>query len=490
MRAKSLRTNGGSLEPLRRRTSALRSRAARSAAGAPALAVLLSFAALPGAAEAFTPTTALGQIGNTENERRTGDGIQTVCQNLPGPGSRTSSQDDLSAACTAMVENALELQGADINGNQSLGLTREELGNTVMTVATEELAATKSLATELASRQLGTGLGRLSAIRSMGRLGSASVRFNPFADIAANEAGAGGRPLVTGGGAGDALIGSWSLFANLNYGVGDRDTTDNEDGFDYDNWAANLGGDYRLNDRNLVGAILSYGSSEVDFDVTSAVPGGGIDSDSWGVTLYGSHMADAYYIDGLVGYSSADYDVERKIVLPGFTSRTARGDTESDAVMISVGGGMDVSRGQLTYGPYARLAYQLTDVDGYTETGANGLNLTVEDQEWKSLTSVIGARGSYAHSAAWGVLVPQARLGWVHEYKNDRQVTSAFFAVDPNQNRLTTITDDPDRNYFELGLSVSAVMRNGLQAFFDYQTLLGHEYVSDHSFTLGLRREL
>jgi len=33
-------------------------------------------------------------------------------------------------------------------------------------------------------------------------------------------------------------------------------------------------------------------------------------------------------------------------------------------------------------------------------------------------------------------------------------------------------------------------MREGVQAFFDYQTLLGHSYVNENRFTLGVRAEL
>jgi outer membrane lipase/esterase len=116
--------------------------------------------------------------------------------------------------------------------------------------------------------------------------------------------------------------------------------------------------------------------------------------------------------------------------------------------------------------------------------------LTVDDQDWDSLTTTLGGGASYASSRDWGVLIPFARVAWVHEFENDSQKMKAFYTVDPQQNNLVAQTDDPDRDYFELGIGVSAVMRGGLQAFFDYQTLLGYSDLTDHIFTIGIRSEL
>ena len=247
--------------------------------------------------------------------------------------------------------------------------------------------------------------------------------------------------------------------------------------------------------------MISYGSNDIDFESVStgtgvpSLPGGGIESDAWGVAFYGTYFKDNFYVDGLIGYSQTDYDIDREILLfdannPNLTvSRTAKGDTDSDSYTLSVGGGFDMQKGELNYGPYARLTYQNTDIDSYSESGALGLNLDVDSQEWTSFTSAIGVRASYTKSTSWGVVVPQGRLGWVHEFDNDSERFTAVYSNDPGKNKLINITDDPDRDYFELGFSVSAVFSGGVQAFFDYETLLGLDEVTDHAFTLGVRAE-
>ncbi len=457
----------------------------------------LALAGVAGSAMAYEPTTTLGSLGATENQQRAGDAVQTVCgQFASGSIPVTNAlEQDLFDRCRAMVHTANSIAGGAGATADSLSLNAEDLGNVVMTVAAEELAATNAVARDMSAGQSRIATARLQAVRAGNRFGFTGNGITNMADASSSYSG------ERGGAAGDLFSGPWGFFANIEGGFGDRDRTDNEDGFDYDSWGFDVGMDYRVTPNFIVGGLVNYRNGEVDFDDIStapgiaSIPGGGIDSDAFGIGAYGTYYADNYYIDGLIGYMRTSFDTKRTIYLPDAVNpantviRTAKGDTDSDGFQASVGGGMDFARGNLTYGPYGRLEYNYTDVDGYTESGALGLNLEVDSQDWESLTSVIGGRFSYSYSTSWGVLVPQGRLGWVHEFMNDSQKMSAIYAVDPGRNELISITDDPDRNYFELGLGVSTVAPNGMQVFFDYQTLLGHEYFNDHRFTLGVRGE-
>ncbi len=460
-------------------------------------------------AVAYEPTTFLGQIGQTELQQRTGDAVQTTCGQLSQLDNRSSLQEDLFERCGNMVGNAAQLTGNQ-SGAEPLSLgwdTEEELGAIVQTVANEELAATRSMATELSAGQASVAFSRLQAVRggalfgAYGNgvgLGQALAESDPRAQLSDH----------TGGGAGDSMVGAWGVFANVNYSTGERDGTDSENEFDYDSYGITVGADYRLSNHTILGGLVSYETLDSDFDDNSnfstspsSTPGGNIDADSWGIGLYGTHYIDQFYVDGLIGYTSTDYDIDRRILLPlgpapgggagaVATDRTARASTDADSLTLSVGGGMDLNSGALNYGPFARLTYQDTEVDGYNESGAQGLNLTVEDQDWDSLTLALGGQISRASSQDWGVLTPYARLAWLHEFEDDAETMRAFYTVDPQQNELIAITDDPDEDYFELNLGLSAVMRDGVQAFFDYQTLLSHRYIDDHSFTVGVRLEL
>lgn len=470
-------------------------------------ATLIASALYSAGIHAYQPTTILGQMGRTDLEQRTGDAVQTVCGQL-GLITRTALQNDLFDRCGNMVGNASAILAAGHPAQpKSLGWTTEaEVAAMVLTVANEELAATKSMATELSAGQATSAFARLGAVRGGARFGALQSGADAFGQIADNELpqNLGG---ALGGAAGDTLGGAWGFFANANYRTGERDGTDREDEFDYDSKGVTVGADYRLDDNTVVGGLFSFDRLDADFDDNSnfinspsGSPGGSIDADSWGIGVYGTYYQDNYYLDGMLGYTYTEYDLKREILLPlgapsvnpaaVTTSRTAKGDTDANSWTLAIGGGMDMHSGSLTYGPYARFTYQKTSVDGYRESGALGLNLTVDDQDWDSITTTIGGQASYAMSQDWGILTPYGRLAWVHEFGNDSETMRAFYTVDPNRNNLIAETDDPDRNYAELNVGVSAVMRDGVQAFFDYQTLLGHSYVDDHVFTAGFRVEM
>ena len=192
----------------------------------------------------------------------------------------------------------------------------------------------------------------------------------------------------------------------------------------------------------------------------------------------------------------SDYDMKRNIFIPTKTdvsgvSDTAKSDTDSKDISLSIGGGYEFGEGQWSYGPYARLTYLSADIDSYQESGAeaSGLNLNADGQKWKSFTSVLGAQFSTTLSYDFGVVIPRGSLGWVHEFENDAQEFTATYVADPRNNILRASTDDPDRNYFELGLGVSTVLKGGTQLYLNYDTVLGFENLTQNIISLGGRWE-
>lgn len=459
---------------------------------------LLAMAHTASATDLATP---LGRIGLTPLQQQTGEAVNTVCPQLGELASRTPAQQDLFDRCGNMVGNAFELEG--LTGgprDKSLGLSQEALAAAVQTVANEELAATKATTTDIAGSQLNAGIARLHAVRSGTQFGLASLPGRDWNRLASLEPDHGTRAL--GAGAGDPLGKHWGFFLNGRYGSGDRAGTDRENAFDYNRWGLTAGTDVRLSPAVVLGGLLSFNQIDSDFEPNPAAPGGSIEADNWGLGLYGTFYRDAFYLDGLIGYNKTSYDLKRRILLPlgsdfdetnptvQATDRIAIGATDSDNISLSLGTGLDLQHNLINYGPYARLTYLRINIDGYDEQGAFGLNLTVDEQNWSSFTSVIGARASAALSQSWGVMIPQLRLGWSHEFKNDARQFEAFYTVDPNRHLLLARTDDPDRNYLELGLSLSAVLPFGLQTFADYQRLLAHQFINEHVVTLGIRAEI
>lgn len=443
----------------------------------------------------------LGQVpGATELQSNTGTSVQRTCMGLSGLGDeRTMLQQDLFERCRELVQTA---PGTPDEFN--LGLQPAELNAALQQVATEEAAAAGSLATEISSANAATVISRLVAVRrGVSGFGLSGLNLqNTHGQQAAmtgveSYSGLG----QSGGGAGDDtssfLGGKLGVFINGNIGTGDKDETEREDGFDFDIWAITVGADYRLTDNLVLGGAFTFNNLDTDFDTTPTVSGGEVEADGWNLTFYGTHYGDNYYVDGLIGFGQSDYDLNRRILyqpgmgaanpVPGPRDRTAKADTDSDEFAVSIGGGYSFSGGGFTYGPFARLEYVTLDIDGYKETGAQGLNLQVEEQDIDSFQSVLGGEVSYALSTGFGVLVPQARLGWVHEFADDDRRIKATYINDPNQFQLVAQTDAPDRDYGTLLIGLSGVFQGGAQAFLAYETVLGLRDIEEHLFTIGGR---
>ena len=441
--------------------------------------------------------TLLGGFGQTQLQQDTGDAVQKTCKGFIDADANPM-EIPLFATCGAMVSTARDLDNEDLNPPRSLGLTEDQLAASLQQIATEEFAATESMATDISSSRMDPVITRLAELRG-GVRGFSVAGLFPGADtetlLAAHKPGSN---AALGGAAGDELGSPLGGFINASYGTGDRDNTDRANSFDFDSYNISAGLDYRFGDDFVLGAAITYYDIDSDFDNKPTVSGGSIDADGWGGSVYGTWYKENFYVDAVAGYASSDYDTDRNIRIPSNNPmvadivETATASPESDDYTIGIGAGYNFNRDALNWGPYFRATYINVDIDDYREKGAesSGLNLDVDGQEWESMTTVLGAQANYAVSSEFGVWVPFARAGWVHQFEDDATEMTAVYVDDPRKNVLRARTDEPDSDYAELGIGVSAVFQGGMQAFFNYDTLLGLDELTTHLFTIGVRMEL
>ncbi len=109
-------------------------------------------------------------------------------------------------------------------------------------------------------------------------------------------------------------------------------------------------------------------------------------------------------------------------------------------------------------------------IESFTESGS-AFNLRNSSQDLDSVTTVLGAEISYAISTALGIISPQIRVGWLHEYENDSRTVKAVYPGDPGATPINVFTDSPDRNSVPFGASILATLPRGFSAFLDYGTV-------------------
>lgn len=221
---------------------------------------------------------------------------------------------------------------------------------------------------------------------------------------------------------------------------------------------------------------------------TSGFSGNGT-TDSFLAGLYGNYRQDKAYADAVLGYAYSYNQMWRQISIPTLQQRLAQGRAGSNQFYGQVEGGYRFDLGTTADAfvtPFARLQGYTGTQNGFTETGAQSLNLTVAQQTTNSLRSVIGVQLGGAMDLGWREkLALQFRLGWSHEYANTARPVAATLAGAP-LSPFTTYGIAPQRDGAVLGFSANTAIADGTSLYLRYEgNLSGQD--STHALTAGVR---
>lgn len=426
----------------------------------------------------------------TPNQRSVARAVDSLCSALGDRQQQvglTSAQQDLLVRCSLIIDN-------DSSPQQQQQAVRSLSGEQVTTQGSTAVDFSRVNVSGLTSR--------LSALRQ-GVTGISLAGLSISKDgtpIPLDALIAGAKALLGGGASadeGDSLFGNkLGLFITGRYGSGDRRTSQNEIGFDFDSKALQIGVDYRFTNSLVLGAALSYGESDTDFYDRS----GGLEGETLSGSLYGSAYGERLYVDFLASYGGVNFDSTRHIAYRdarGSVDLTALGSTNGYLATGGLSMGYNLGKGAWTFTPNVAITGTWMRTDGYAENGAVGLDLQFGEQKADSWDAQAGLMVGYVFSAKWGVLTPQIRGSYVHQEQDRGDVFVRFvndpFSSAPQRDLETGFlirTDDPDKRFFRWGASVSAVFKGGLSGFVDYQAFHGMRNVSYGEFSVGLRYEL
>ena len=158
------------------------------------------------------------------------------------------------------------------------------------------------------------------------------------------------------------------------------------------------------------------------------------------------------FVDGILSIGLNEYDSAREFQSAG-TNHNLNGDTEGSEYALSIGAGYEFHLQNLTFVPQGRINYLNVEVDSYDEmSSGSGLSLNIGEQDIESLVAALSASVSLAYSTQYGVFVPYASIEWEREFKNDNRAITARFLSDPSSSNFSVLTNNPDRDYFNLGL--------------------------------------
>lgn len=446
------------------------------------------------------PARQLSELASlTPNQRSMGGLVDRTCDRLQqihtaDPNALTPAQQDLLSRCGAL-KNADNSLAAAVSGLNAMD------GQEINALATQSRNFSNLQLTNLSSRLVALRQG----VKGISTAGLNVLDENgnrlPLQELASLiKYFAGGAGGDEEGGLLDERLG---IFINGSVRTGKKDETPQGSGFDFDSSSLTIGADFRIRPQFVVGGAVGYGRSKTDLGALT----GRFDGDTLSFTAYGSAYGEHLYVDFLAGYGSLDFESVRRIryvEYPGeanerLIDQTALGNPDGDQVWLGFSAGWDFSRKGWSFTPELSLSYVESTIDAFNEriegTGlGSGLALAFDKQTIESLTMRGGMRAAYSISKRWGVITPQVRLAYVHEFEDDPDVirvdfVNSPFANDPTQPELGAfvVTEVPDKDYFSLSAGVSVQFARGISAFVDYETLEQLKSITSHEFSFGIR---
>ena len=358
------------------------------------------------------------------------------------------------------------------------------------------------------------GLGNLSGDSESSMNPSQGLGRNQMTLAAAQAHGHDARErndaLTRGGESVEVEAGPFSLMAHANGGSFERTastaTGDLERAYDGDERSLEFGFDYRASAATVLGLIA--GARRADYDYVAENPGvnfapqanaGGADIDTYYLTGFASFgLGSNGFIELSGGFDTSSQELRRNPIFQESTRTQAqvngvlRADADGDTTWASLNGGFDFGGGGWSAGLYAGATWTKSDLDAYTERDPNatGLAMHFDSTSRDSLLGHAGARVAYTFNTAHGVVVPQLRVEYQHEFENDIDSVATNFVLDPDATLFSVAGAEHDDSALEAGFGISAVFNNGWQPFLNVDVLTGNDDFERTRITLGVRVEL
>lgn len=194
-------------------------------------------------------------------------------------------------------------------------------------------------------------------------------------------------------------------------------------------------------------------------------------------TIYLGYNCGPWFVDNFFSAAWNHYTGFRHIQFPGL-DRTANADYygREYSALFSVGYN-SYYRSGLTVTPLASLELSKLDIDDYTETGANSLDLMELGQKYDLVQSSVGLSVGYPFMYDCGIVWAEVHSNWlydIHQYQINK--TSTFSGGGPSFN---TIGVKPARNQVNAGVSATFYTAGNLSLVASYDFNYRKNFISN-----------
>ncbi len=339
-------------------------------------------------------------------------------------------------------------------------LTLGELGEAFATLSPDSYAGATGASFDL-SRQFSQLLEQRLALMRSGGYAQAPAPTPPILLASAGSDDDLGRYLASPRQA--QVQGGSGLWINGFGQWGAQGGDDGYTGYAHTTQAGALGFDRALADGLIVGLSAGVAGTQIDLDHDRG--DGRIDSTSGAV--YGSYFTQRFYADASLAYGRNRYKNHRRITI-GADQRYASSDHDGDVFSAFLGGGYTFDVGRWRLGPFGSLQYTYLDEEGFTESGAESVNLRVDGRDTDALVSELGLRVFREWQVPNGSLIPEVSAAWSYDFDLDERVIRASFTGAPGTS-FAVAGQDVEPHGAVLGAGLTYARQGGFAASLKYR---------------------
>jgi uncharacterized protein with beta-barrel porin domain len=273
----------------------------------------------------------------------------------------------------------------------------------------------------------------------------------------------------------------WGLFVDGNGIFSTMDNINNLGRYNSQGGGVNVGASYRWNENLTTGVYVGYQGLQAQYEngsrlIDNAVRFGTFASwgDDWG--------PGQIYVNAIVGGAYHGYDIDRKIQF-GTIDRMAQGRPGAWELDAALATGYNLEAGGFVFGPVTSLQYTYVAVQGFTETGAQSLNVDVDPYNSSSLLYSLGGQVAYPVQATSRLsFTPMVFASWQHEFLQDAyNINSSFVGGGPFSYETTA----PQRDFLYAGAGIGMQLDDRWEAFVSYSAAAANPDVLSHNIFVG-----
>ncbi len=280
--------------------------------------------------------------------------------------------------------------------------------------------------------------------------------------------------------------GSSQLWVQQSGSLFDHDPDYGNIAYDGWDWQTQVGLDFQATDMVRLGLSGAFGQT-----ISDVANLGETKYSAWDVGAYG--RLDLIEVDGMKlflgamgSYSMGNHDNRR--TLTAF-SQVADSDFDSSGYSGTVLAGYATEYRGIEYGGSVGYRYGQTEIDGFTETGAGGLNLVVQGQEVEH--SAVFAEFSIGRRLRLSedtYLTPQVSVGYEGRMGDiDRSIVSRFEGAPAGSPNFTVYGQEADQ-FFTVAGSLDYQVVAGMKSFAGAKAGFGEDTMS-YDLSAGIRLE-